>query len=415
MFLFKLGSFIFGFVSIFVKGENLEKFLNMAAGRGIYLWDIRRLGKNEILVKARLSAVRPLRHIGRKSNCRFRFKDRQGLPFIVGRLKRRKSLVIGLIVFLAGLYTLSSFVWFVDIQGNHKLEQEAIIKIAAEAGLKTGAVKFTVDTAKVENHIKERLPEVSYVGLTVNGTRATIEIAEKTIIQRPEAVPANIISKKSGLIKEVLVLVGNPMVKEGDTVVPGQVLISGVIPPPQQEIPETTETTDSEQVEPLPPTYVQARGVVRARVWYEGYAEVPMTQDVTGDTGKSFTRVRIKFRGKEIILSGKQEIPFENYRLERSVKKPPSWRNLTIPVELISEEYLEVQRYNKQYGREEAVGIAKAKALGLAKAGIEAKAIIVEEQVSEIVPKNPDNLVRFKAYIEALEDIGVEKPLNYRE
>ncbi len=415
MFLFKLGSFIFGFVSMIVKGQNLEKFLNMASSRGIYLWDIKRLGSHEIMVKARLSAVRPLRHIGRKVGCRFKFKDREGLPFIISRLKKRKSLLIGLIVFLVGLYTLSSFIWFIDVKGNQKLEQEAILKIAAEAGLKIGAFKFTADTSEAENLIKEKLPEVSYVGININGTRAVIEIAEKTIIERPAAAPADIVSKKSGLIKEVLVLAGNPMVSEGDTVVPGQVLISGVIPPVQQENPETGENPEAQQLEPLPPVYVQARGVVRARVWYEGYAEMPLVQDMTGETGKSFTRVCIKFRGKEIILSGKQEVPFENYRLERSVKKPPSWRNLTIPVELVTEKYLEIQKYKKQYSREEAANLAKSKALSLAKAGIDAKAIILNEHVREIVTKNPDNLVRFKAYIEALEDIGVERPLNYRE
>ncbi len=414
VFLFKLTSFLFGYVGILVRGESLEKFLNLAAGRGIYLWDIKRTGENEIFVKARLSAVKPLRHIGRKARCKFHFQQREGLPFMVSRIKKRKSMVLGAAVFLAGLYILSSFIWFIDVTGAQSLPAEEIKKIAAEAGLRTGAARFSINRENVEKQIINGMPEISYVGVTIRGTRATIEIAEKTIIPEEEVTPSDIVAKKSGLVKEVLVLVGNPMVKEGDTVVPGQVLISGVIPPPQEE-PENLDQNDIRQTPPRPATYVQARGVVRARVWYEGYAEVPMSQQRTGDTGNSFARLCINFKGKEIILSGKQQIPFDNYRVERSVKKLPVWRNISIPVELVTLEYLEVQRYNIHYSRKEAAQLARSKALTMAKSGVESKAVIVEEHANEIVSINPDNLVRYKAYIETLEDIGAEKRLSQQD
>ncbi|MCL6611353.1 MAG: sporulation protein YqfD [Peptococcaceae bacterium] len=415
MFLFRLVSFLFGYVNILVRGDNLEKFLNMAVSRGIYLWDIRRIGENEIFVKTRLSAVKPLRHIARKTKCRFSFKNREGLPFMASRMRKRKSLVIGVAVFLAGLYLLSSFVWFVDVRGNQRLPSEKILQAAAEAGLKFGSAKFMVDQQEVENHIRERIPEISYVGVSINGTKATIEIAEKTIIQSPKMQPAHIVAKKAGLVKEVLVLVGNPAVREGDTVVPGQVLISGIIPPPEEQNPGQAGDPGADRLTPPPPSppaYVQARGVVRARVWYEGYAEVPLLEEGTRETGNSVSRVCIKIRDREIILSGAKETPFKNYRLERDVKKPPGWRNLSIPVELIIEKYLEMENYRKQISREEAAGIARRKALESARSGIQGQAKVVEEQSREITLKNPDNLVRFKARIETLEDIGTEKPIN---
>ncbi len=67
----------------------------MAAGRGIFLWDITRPDSHTILVSARLSAVHPLRHIARATKCRFEFKDREGLPFLLSRVRRRKSLLAG--------------------------------------------------------------------------------------------------------------------------------------------------------------------------------------------------------------------------------------------------------------------------------------------------------------------------------
>jgi len=411
VFLFRLISFIFGYVNILVKGDNLEKFLNMAASRGIYLWDIRRVGDSEMFVKTRLSAVRPLRHIGRKTRSRFKFKNREGLPFIINRLKKRKSLLLGAVLFLLGLYALSSFVWFVDVRGNRNLTSEKIILTAAEAGLRVGSAKFRVDQQRVENTIRERLPEVSYVGVTISGTRATIEIAEKTIIQKPQLQPANIVAKKSGLIREVLVLVGNPAVKEGDTVVPGQVLISGVIPPPEEQAPQQTGTPPEGRVipPPPPPAYVHARGVVRARVWYEGYAEVPLVEEGIRETGKWVSRVCIKIGAREIIVSGSQGIPFSNYKTERDVKKAPGWRNLSLPVEVISERHHELENYRQQRSRSEALELARRKSLESARAGIGGEVHLIREETREITVKNPENLVRFKALIETLEDIGTVK------
>ncbi len=411
MFLFRLISFMFGYVNILVRGENLEKFLNMAASRGIYLWDIRRIGENELFVKTRLSAVKPLRHIGRKTKSRFSFRGREGIPFVISRIRKRKSLVIGVVFFLSGLYVLSSFVWFIDVTGNRRLPAERILETAAEAGLRVGTAKLMVDQEKVENLIRERIPEISYVGVSISGTRATIEIAEKTIIQKEKLQPAHIVAKKAGLVKEVLVLVGNPAVREGDTVVPGQILISGIIPHPEEQSGEAG-SPDGNQVAPpltIPPAYVHARGVVRARVWYEGYAEVPLLEEGVRETGNSVSRACIKIGSREIIFSGRRDIPFTDCRIEREVKKPPAWRNLSIPVELISEKYYELEKYREMRSRDEAARLARLKALESARSGIGGPVRVIEEQAREITLKNPDNLVRFRAYIEVLEDIGMEK------
>ncbi|MFZ5648665.1 MAG: sporulation protein YqfD [Bacillota bacterium] len=416
MFLFRLVSFIFGYVNILVRGENLEKFLNMAASRGIFLWDIKRVGQNEIFVKTRLSAVKPLRHIGRNTSTRFDFKNREGLPFMISRIKKRKSLIIGAMLFLLGLYILSSFVWFVDVKGNRSLASKEILGIAAEAGLKVGALKIRVDEVRVENLIRERLPEVSYVGVNVSGTRATIEIAEKIIMQKKETHPSDIVAGKAGLIKEVLVLVGNPAVKEGDTVVPGQVLISGVIPPPEIQNQNLAGNIGPANPLPLsPPTYVRARGVVRARVWYEGYGEVPLHEEGARQTGNRFSRLRIKIGDKEIILSGAQNIPFDNFKIERNVKKLPNWRNISLPVEIISEDYYQMETFRIQRNRFEALELARKKALESARSGMQSingDYHVVEEKTGEVSSKNPENIVRVRAYIETLEDIGVEKPLK---
>jgi len=55
--LFKLLAYLGGFVTIAVPEDCLEKFLNMASTRGIYLWGIVNAGRNRVELKVRLSSV----------------------------------------------------------------------------------------------------------------------------------------------------------------------------------------------------------------------------------------------------------------------------------------------------------------------------------------------------------------------
>ncbi len=406
MFVFKLMSCIQGYLVILVTGEAPEKFVNMAASRGIYLWDVARTGSGAILLKVRLEDAKPLRHIARRTGCRFKIKQRVGLPFYFVRLRRRKALALGMVFFVAALYLLSSFVWFIEVKGSEHLSPEMVLRVASDAGLSRGTAKWKIDPGKVEEKIIEGLPEVSYAGVYLKGTKATIEVAERTVPDQEDPRPAHIVSTKAGLIKEILIFSGYPAVKEGDTVVSGQVLISGVIPAPE-EAPKDGEGKKPGVPEIIQPSrYVQAKGIVRARVWYEGYGEAEIIETGTRFTGNVKTRVSIKSKDKEIILSGSRNIPFALYENDVHVKTIPEWRNINIPVELITVKYLELTEYRDERGRAGALKLAEERALHAAGKSVPEEAAIQERWVEEALTGQPDNLMRAKAVIETVEDIG---------
>lgn len=410
MFLFKLMSYLLGYVVILATGEAPEKFVNMAANRGIFLWDVARTGDHTIIMKVRLSSVRPLRHIARRTRCRFSIRRRRGIPFYIAWLRRRKVLALGAVFFLGALYLLSSFIWFIEVRGNVQLSAAEVLGAAREAGLCRGVPKRIIETGKIEAKIQEKLPLVSWAGVYIKGTRAIIEVAERTVAGEDDRRPSHIVAAKAGLVREILVLNGHPVVREGDTVEQGQVLISGEIPPPveQQELGVEKSPEDIPKVRQQP-RYVHARGIVRARVWYEGYGEAEIVETGRRPTGRSETCISMKFEGKEIILSGSPDIPFENYKVETFVKRIPDWRNLNMPVEIITVKYIEMDDYRLVRSREDALKVARERAQEavdkLLPEGVE-----VQEQWFEDVPsKHSENLIRVKAVIETVEDIGVEK------
>lgn len=409
MFLFRLMSFLFGHVSLVVRGEALEKFINMAASRGIYLWDITRVGADKVRIKVRLSGVKPLRHIARETRCRFKIGNRQGMPFVIERMKKRKMMVFGAIIFLALLYMLSSFVWFIEVDGNQKIAKEEILITAKQAGLAPGVVKWNIDPVVVERAIKDKLPTVAWTGVYIKGTKARIEIVEKKM---PDGVedgqPAHIVAKKAGLVKDILVLSGNPVVKEGDTVALGQVLISGEILPE-----ENFEPSALGEPEPIEmPRFVHAKGIVKAKVWYEGYGEGQLVEVGQRASGRQIELICMKIAGKEIILKGPRKIPYEKYQTEEQVKSIPSWRNISLPVEVNIVQYMELVDYREERTRAQAHQLAEQKALKAIDEKLPEDAKVLEQRVERIETGQKEQLIRVRVFVEALEEIGVEKPFQ---
>lgn len=414
MLLFRLMSALLGYVEIRVTGEAPERFVNMAASRGIYLWDITRVKEGTVFLKVRLGAVKPLRHIARRTKCRFHIKRRVGFPFFYKKLLRRKALALGLLFFCGALYLLSSFVWFIEVIGNERLTVPEVLGAAAEAGLNRGMPKWRIEAGEVEAGIEEKLPLVAWTGVYIKGAKVTIEIAERVVPDAQDNRPSNVIATKAGLIKEVLVLNGHPVVKEGDTVLPGQVLIAGEIPPLEEPSKPGEEQKQSGETEKpkKPSRFVHAHGIVRARVWYDGYGEAKLTETGLRPTGRAQTRVSIKFKGKEIILSGSQNIPYEFYETETFVKTLPQWRNLEVPVELVTLKYFEMAEYREQNGIEGARSLAGERALAEAAGLLPDDARIVNRTMEEIKTGHPENIVRVKVTVETIEDIGAESLFN---
>jgi similar to stage IV sporulation protein len=413
MFFLRLANYLAGYVTVSVHGEGPEKFINMAVGRGIFIWNVSRIGDDEVLLQARMSAVKLLRHVARKTGCRFEIRDREGLPFILARLRRRKALVIGCLFFLTALYFLSSIIWFIELRGNKNIAAADVLRIAGEAGLERGVPRRQVNIGAVEKSIQQQLPAVSWVGIEIKGTRARIEVVEKILVKEKFSGPAHVVARKAGLVEEILVLQGNPAIKEGDTVVEGQVLISGIVPPPEKPSREKASPEQKEEQKPLPPpAYVYAKGIVRARLWYESYGEAQMVEKGKRPTGRVITSVCMKISGREIILIGPRNISFVFYSKESFAKRIPAWRNLDLPVEFITLKYHEIENYTLHRNHEEARLLAAKQALAGMEKQFPAGAIILSKRVEELIVNQSESLVRVRVFVETMEEIGTARPFE---
>lgn len=413
MFVLRVLSYLFGYVTMVVRGETLERFINMANSRGIRFWDIKRIGPDEIRVRTRLAGVKPLRHIARRTGSRFRVAGRSGLPFLLWRVRRRRMMALGGLFFLVALYFLSSFVWSVEVDGTVKLRPQEVLDSARAGGLYAGVPKWRFEVPEVERRIRDDLERVSWVGVELKGTRARISVAEKKLPAADDDAPSNILAAKSGLVKEVLVLSGQAVVREGDTVLPGQLLITGEVWPQALtgEQPEGVagEPVDDGSLQDLQPRYVRARGIVRARVWYEGYGEMPLREERQELTGREETRRVVRALGREWVLAGPRKPPFKHFEAEERSGKQPGWRNFVAPVEIVTTTYRETRVVRERHSRAGALRLAEKQAVAAVEQKLPSGAKILNRRVDVIRTGTAENLIRVKVVLETLEDIGKER------
>ncbi len=410
---FRPWRYLFGQVAIIVRGRAVERFMNLAVRRGVILWDVARIAPDAVRARTRLSGLRNLRHIARRTESRLEFRERVGLPFWLARLRRRKGLVAGVTFFFVALFTLASFCWFVEVSGNERIPEARIREVARQAGLYPGAPRWRCDPALVERTLYQKVPQLAWAGVELRGTRAHIMVVEKKLPAAGKSGPTDVVARKAGLVKEILVLSGQAAVKVGATVEPGQVLIAGRVDPPPP--PGGQQEVDAGKAPRGKPRYVRARGMVRARVWYEAVGTVPLVEQGERLTGRRTRSVVIRVGTREVRLKGPAAAPYPRCRVKRTTARLPGWRNLALPVEVITTEYAEVKPYRLVRTLDEAVRLAGAAALKKVSGRLPPEAKILARRTEVLPLTNKRDVLQVRVVVETLEDIGIERPLKPKD
>jgi similar to stage IV sporulation protein len=260
-------SWLRGYAVLHLSGGRQERFLNLALQRDIDVYDINWLADDLLEVKADWQELGALRKIAKITGCEMQIRRSQGLPFACKYLRRRKTFVAGVLVFALGLAALSQLVFAVRVLPQEELSQlseETVLQQAAEHGVKPGAIFRRLQTDEIESQLKHEIPELSWVYIERQGTNVNIKVAERSIYpeELENATIGAIFANRDALIEDVLIKRGYAEVSHGQTVHKGELLVS-------------------------PLEDGRADAIVRARVWYEGYGEGVVQEELVEPLGKS--------------------------------------------------------------------------------------------------------------------------------
>lgn len=340
MFVIKFLRWLRGYVIFRAEGAFVEEFLNRIVRAGILVWGT---FKNGIQLTGRIRArdYRHLRPYAKKTGVRLRVVRRKGVPFFLYRYRKRLGIFIGLTVALLFLWGMSLFVWDIQVTGNEVIDAGDVLRTVEEMGLKIGAFRPSLTARDFERRLILDYKEISWVAVNITGSTVNIHLKERTL--PPEMLPnddkpANVVAAKSGQIVRVVATDGQAMVKRGDAVNQGDLLISGIMEDKYGKI-----------------TVRHARGEVWADVNETISLEVPLEETVEEHSGEIRNRYWLRLFSLRIPLTwgeitGKAEVETSSRQLGIGF--------ITLPFFLESQEYRMVQDVTLQYTEEQARKLA---------------------------------------------------------
>lgn len=298
--------FLKGYVVICVEGHFCERFLNICMRRGIYLSDVKRMGEERICACISINAFREIRSIARKTRTHVRITKRYGLPFLLHRYRKRKIVALGVVLFFAILWYLTSHVMGIDVVGNERIPTADILAGLEELGVCHGTPVKEIDSVSVKNRMMVRFDDIAWVGVSVKGSRVYIEVKERldTPMRLGTDVPCDIVAEKDGLVKLAEVKDGKTLVRPNQYVGKGDLLVSGVL--------------DSDV---MGMRFVHSFGEVYAETVYEKSGEYSFEYTEKIYTGEKKNRYSISFLGKSLDLFINKKRPFENFDVMETTKE----------------------------------------------------------------------------------------------
>jgi sporulation protein YqfD len=338
-----------GWVHVALETTRVGDVLTHLWAAGATLWQIR----------AKPDGVRfylPYRHrrtladAARAASARRRVLARGGFPVWWRRARRRAVLAVGLLLAVFAVMQVSSRIWVVDLSGVPSALQPRVLAAVTSAGLRPGAVRGDLDTARVEAAVLSQVPDVSWAGVRIFGGLVVVRVHALNT-RRPAAPAQRLVARVDGVVRRVSVYAGSAAVAPGDRVRRGQTLIVGSVIVPPAELNEGAH----------PPAEAVAAGEVLADVTVRGQARVMYRQSVAVETGQTVAQEWVEVGSWSALVSGFAVTPYASSRVE-TVRTPLYWRGVRLPVTLVRVVYNQTIMERRSIRRHEALQRAMAEA-----------------------------------------------------
>lgn len=390
----RLWNYFSGYVIIKIEGLTLERFINLATVKNIYLWDIIRYDYTTLEAKVSIKGFKELKEIVLKAGCRVNIISKKGFPFMLNKFKYRKMLGLGFVIMVGVIFFLTSFIWSIDIIGDKGVDQEKLLEYLNKRQVTIGVKKSTIEKEELKIDILKKFDDIAYVDIDIEGTKLIVEAKirnyydEKDIINKNE--PCNIVADKKAIIEKIVAKNGTALVEKGDIVKKGQILISGEI---KNDLEENILLVHSE-------------GDIFARTYYMKAVKEPIIKIEKEKTGNIYYSREIKIGDKSIHLK-KNDIPFKDYVEE--MKDEGNKVTSLIPIDVITHEYKEV--INKEI-KQNVDSLKKIMSVKITKDIMKELKEDAKVESKDIEHTVDENYLITRVRVEVIEKIGVKKYIN---
>ena len=376
------------YLYISVCGKSINRFLRRCIENDIDIYSIKYISYKEILIKIKYEDYKKILKI--KSLYKINIIDYSG--FIKIKKIIRKNIILIIMFFLGIIFltTLTNMIFNINIISNNN---DLVKKIKNELKIydikKYSFKKKYNEIQKIKEEILNKYKDnIEWIEITDIGTTYEIRIVERKKNQIiKDGKYANIVAKKSGVVRKIYATSGEKNIELNTYVNKGDILIRGSI----------IKGEDVKQ-------YVKASGKVYAEVWYNVTIEFPLKYSENIYTNESTKSFYIKLNDKYI-----EKNKYKNYERESIL----SIKNRLLPFEVGIEKIQKVKIINDIYTYDEALKKAKEKIREKVLQTLDKDEYIMDEKVLNFTKK--DSKIVLDMFVSCFEEISKEEEIVIEE
>lgn len=280
------------------EGLNVSRSLARLAASGVSVLRVERQGKRWT-IEVPASCAKQTLALLREKCYNILNIDYIGVSATVKFVKKRFVLPLVCLLCVAILLLSSQFCFRIEVTGD--FDDEVVTNALSKAGVRIGSNLSRIDVGVLENTLANDIGAM-YAVITRSGSVLYVNVVAKKQIEPPVDMNKrrDIVATRSGTVTAVLCEQGNPLVKVGDYVREGDVLIEG------RRVFNDGTSTD-----------VYALGRVSLQLTATGFAEYNGQKTVTVETGETFSCTGVVLFGKQYSRA----CPFESYTVSTVVTK----------------------------------------------------------------------------------------------
>ncbi len=315
--------YILGYAVLRIDRAHAEQVLNLCMHGGIVYMDGGSDGEN-LRLCLRTGHARRLCDLLVQAEVQFCIEKRGGLPRVLRKLTRRPGLVLGAVCALALLFASECFVFDIRVSGNSTLTEREVKELLAAQGFAEGTFIPHLDTDRLENRVMLSTDKIGWLSVNIRGNVANVELVEQRLPDaKPQRKPAHIVAAHSGEVVAVELYRGNVLVRAGQQVGKGEILIAGVY--------DSAATGFR---------FTRASGKVMARTVHTFLVEIPYEYEKKVYTGEIFEKKTIKFFNFPIKLCESTGNWGAVYDTIYIVENCSPAAGVDLPLEIYTERYL---------------------------------------------------------------------------
>lgn len=347
--LVKLFNWLRGFLCLTISGPAPERFINLCCNKKIFIWNLKRIdeGYQFYIIAKKYKSLKP---IAKKTGIVPKIRRRIGFPFLMHRYRKRGGFFVGILICAILIYIMSLYIWDIGILGGSKYTPEAMIKFLNENDVYTGIRKKEVNCQEIEETIRLAYNDIGWVSAEIKGTRLIIKITETNMpAPAKEAIaPSHIIATKNGIVKEIITRTGTPLVKIGDVIKKGDILVSGVL----------SIKGDFDEILRLQPVVADADIVCSSYYDYDEKFRLDYVDQIF--TSKAKKGYFISFFEKKLFLYNPRN-SYDKYDIIVNENTLRITNSFYLPIRYGTIMTREFNEENKKYLEEEAISIAQTR------------------------------------------------------